>query len=189
MSDDDGMMDKLLTRGLLMQVQMQIQFLLRSERLLAEELSRPPIPGTIPVVGPFFAIHNALSAAGCISKALWGQRGEKGAYYTARMPLRESLELDDSSPFYPLLDVRNGFEHFDERLTTWLKNRNHGPLVDCNIGPEERLINIEFTPLRHYRPDTGVVRILDFTFDLRAVIQEARRIAPKVDAMLEPKFP
>jgi hypothetical protein len=63
----------------------------------------------------FGAIQNLLNAAANISKACWGTKGKLSV---EREPLRDSIGVTDASPLQEV-NMRNNFEHFDERLDRW----------------------------------------------------------------------
>ena len=62
------------------------------------------------------ALQNILTPAGNASKLLWGTRGSEQA--DQRRPLRDLVGVTDDSPLKSR-DVRNAFEHFDERIERW----------------------------------------------------------------------
>src|ERR1043166_7402120 len=84
------------------------------------------------VAAAFCAIQPLLSAAANISKALWGERKTKNAL-AARQPRRDSLNIRDDSPLYPL-KMRNSYDHFDERLDKWWKQSKNHNIIDRIIG-------------------------------------------------------
>ena len=63
----------------------------------------------------WIAIGNILGAAANVSKALWGSKKRREA---DRRSLRDSLQVDDTSPFFHVA-MRDHFEHYDERLDYW----------------------------------------------------------------------
>ena len=72
-----------------------------------------------------------LIASASLSKMLWGSGGGKEA---ERVPLRESLQVADDSPIRDV-DLRNDFEHFDERLERWFAESASHVYMGRNIGP------------------------------------------------------
>jgi hypothetical protein len=68
----------------------------------------------------WIAIQNILTAAANVSKALWGSKGKRAV---ERVPLRASLQIEDTSPLRDVV-MRNHFEHYDERLDTWWDESN-----------------------------------------------------------------
>lgn len=68
----------------------------------------------------WFSMQSIIVASANVSKALWGSGRAQKKIVAQRAPLRESLGIEDGSPF-ELRDLRNHLEHFDERLEEWLK--------------------------------------------------------------------
>jgi hypothetical protein len=99
-------MDKQLLKIFQEQVRLQCMFLLRAARELNQTLK------TKDTESIFFSLQNFLTAGANISKALWGQGGR---LHAERKPLRDSIGVHDSSALRAV-NMRNNFEHFDERL-------------------------------------------------------------------------
>lgn len=77
-----------------------------------------------------------LIASANLSKMFWGSCGRRES---ERAPLRDSLQVDDGSPLRDP-DLRNDFEHFDERLETWYADSEHRNYVGRNIGPPNMIV-------------------------------------------------
>jgi hypothetical protein len=123
----------------------------------------------------YAAIQSLLCATGNISKTLWGHRRDgKLPLATQRKPLRDLLEVTDSSPLYPPLVVRNGFEHYDEKVLDYLEERPTVMLWDSNIGDTD-LDSIEHVG-RHFNFNSRVVRFMGDKFDIPVIVSEVRRI-------------
>ena len=80
----------MLLRVFQQQVEFQLRALLDSHVRLVAALDRSDMNGT------WIAVENLLSAAGSVSRALWG---EGGSANVARQPLRDSLGVGEDSPF------------------------------------------------------------------------------------------
>lgn len=78
----------------------------------------------------FYSIQALLTASANVSKALWGQEPKQR---NERKPLRDSLGIDDTSPFMAR-GMRNKFDHFDERLDEWWAKSEHHQFIDMNIS-------------------------------------------------------
>jgi hypothetical protein len=100
------------------------------------------------------------------------------------------LDVPDDSPFSEkaLSNVRNHFEHFDSRLTSWASEDASLTFVDGNIGPGD-MIDIEGMPtyreMRHYDPATGDISCWGDTVNARTVFRATVELIPKVEAALE----
>jgi hypothetical protein len=128
----------------------------------------------------WFALQGILVAASNASKMLWGSRQEP--VLEARRPLRESVEVDDSSPLSSRR-VRNDFEHFDERLETWFGRGGH-IYLGRNIGPPGSIQVTGQTAtdvFGHFDPSTATVSFWENAADLNAIVAEAQRILGRLD--------
>ncbi len=123
-----------------------------------------------------YGIQNLLNAGANISKMLWGQ---KGKFSDQRMRLRESIGIADDSPLRNV-NMRNNFEHMDERIDRWWaqsKARNH---VDKVIGPKNStILGVEPTDMfRMFDPTTAEVIFWGEEFNLQSLVGEVERIMP-----------
>jgi hypothetical protein len=69
-------------------------------------------------------IHSILTAAANASLILWGggHNSKDATIERAREQLRNEVRATNSSPLHGR-DVRNSFEHFDDRLVAWLRSQ------------------------------------------------------------------
>jgi len=125
----------------------------------------------------WYAIQGFLVSVGNISKLLWPKiekipgRGEA---------LRKALDIADDSPISPRT-FRNHFEHFDERIETWVAAQETSNLVDSNIVPREMVAGLpEAAFLRNLDPTTLVLSFRGDEYDLRKVSEDVRDLVPKV---------
>lgn len=141
-----------------------------SHVLISRWLMQDPLGGMT-----WFGISGLLTAAGNISKCLWGQSGSREA---ERAPLRERIGVDQSSPLR-LTDMRNHFEHIDQRIEGWLKRSEAHNFADLNVGVSVSGLTSGDT-FRAYDPGTGIVSFGDETYDTMVIVQEVARIFPTV---------
>jgi hypothetical protein len=135
----------------------------------------------------FYALQNILNAAANISKACWGQ---KGKYAAEREPLRSSLGITDASPFKDV-DMRNNFEHFDERLDRWSRESRSHVHVDFNLGSSRgRISGIDesIDVFREYDPVTHDLIFWGQSFNIQALVDEVSRILPTAEVEAD-RFP
>lgn len=169
-TDGNNPMHPYVRLGLMNQIEMQCQFVIMAYRQLKIASS---------VREAFYAINALLGASANISKAAWGLRGKDGDYYDDRIPIRQALSLIDDSPLYPLLDVRNGFEHYDQRLVTEIAKNPKPLIIDSIVGPPS---SITVTPnqirLRQFDPTTAEVQFLGYSINLNDIVNEVQRILP-----------
>jgi hypothetical protein len=126
----------------------------------------------------WFGMQNLLNAGANISKALWGPAGK---LVEERRPLRESLGVPDDSPLAPT-DLRNDFEHFDDRLDHWWKDSPNHNIADRTIGPEGMIAGSAIGPddiFRHFDPTTGMASFRGTRFNLTELIQAIDTLLPE----------
>lgn len=90
----------------------------------------------------WYYIQALLIAAANVSKLLYlpenkgfSKKKPKNDFAERKKLLRESLDVSNDSILLTkgIRDIRNHFEHFDERLDTWAASENHS-IVDSCIG-------------------------------------------------------
>jgi hypothetical protein len=166
-------MDTFLLRVFQRQVLDQCNFLLLS----AKEIDAGLAMGNPDHI--LYGIQNLLNAGANISKMLWGQ---KGKFANKRTRLRESINVADDSPLRNV-NMRNNFEHMDERLDRWWadsKAHNHADMI---IGPKNSFVGIEPTDMfRMFDPHTTDVIFWGEEFNIQALVNEAQRILPLLQA-------
>lgn len=132
-----------------------------------------------PTTGAWFALQNILVAAANLSKLLWGSSGKREA---EREALRNSIGVDNTSPLKSL-DVRNDFEHFDERIEDWYVRQGQSIYIGRNIGGGIYIEDEgEGRRFGEYDPSTGMVVFWTNSARLPDIIGEVRRILPLVEA-------
>lgn len=117
--------------------------------------------------------------SGNASKALWGGGRDRKNISKHRQPLRESLNVDDTSPLYSL-ELRNHFEHYDERIDQWWKNSPSHNHIDKIIGPPSAISGPEdkekFRVFDPSSPDGPRIVFWGQAFDLQPIASECERI-------------
>ena len=171
-------MDLMLLRSFQRQVLLQCEFILLAAADINESCKAME-EGEDVGTRIFYAIQNLLVAAANVSKALWGQGGKLSAQ---RQPLRDSIGISDASPFREV-DMRNNFEHFDQRLDQWWNESSHHNMADLNIGPPEMIKGLDDIELfRHFDPRTRDTVFWGERFNLQELIDEVSRIIPALRA-------
>lgn len=118
------------------------------------------------------SVQSFLTASANVSKALWGQGGKLA---DQRASLRASLGVQDDSPLRNV-DMRNHYEHFDERIDRWWNRDRDGRervSVDQSIGDIRALG--QWDPLdifRFYDTTNGQLIFWGEQFDTGALIRE-----------------
>jgi hypothetical protein len=130
----------------------------------------------------FFAIEGLLNAAANLSKTFWGAKGKLS---TQRKPLRDSIGLSDSSPLQDV-DMRNNFQHFDERLDRWWAESEKHNFIDMNLGDMNEGLDFptagDIDKFRNYTPDTGELWFWGELYDVKAIVAEVKAIVPRLEA-------
>jgi hypothetical protein len=157
---------------LLRRFQSQIEFQCEAALVAADLINRGIQQQNTTII--FSGIQHFLGAAANISKACWGQKGKRAAQ---RMPLRDSIGIADNSPVRDV-DMRNNWDHFDDRLDTWWSDsvkHNHADRIVGNIaGLDEK------DTFRALDPSTLDVLFWGDKFNLQEIVNEIQRILPGV---------
>ena len=117
----------------------------------------------------WYSIHSFLISTGNLSKLFWPPKND---YKWRGQKLRAIFSVEDTSPLNSRT-LRNHFEHFDERLDTWVSSREN-IFADSNIGQIENMIG-NLKPedyLRHYDPTTKTVYFKGDKFSILPIIKE-----------------
>lgn len=126
----------------------------------------------------FYSIQNLLSAAANIAKAFWGPR-KRPDIMAYRKPVRDSVGISDDSELREI-DVRNHFEHIDEKLTDWWDDSANHSYIDLNIASKNAFGAAWPTTsyFRNFDPDSMVVSFWEHSINLRALLIEVEKIMP-----------
>lgn len=180
-------MEKRLNISFLFEIEMQCQFVLFGAEQLAaaeaeseKEWKNPEqrFAALQSVPRTWFALQNILVSAANISKLIWGS----GRQDADRPELRDLLGIDKSSCLYSP-DLRNDFEHFDERLERWAaeaQEKGRFMLMSRNIGPFPGMA--EDDRFGHYEPRTGEVTFWRNLESIPEIVAEVQRLLPAVQA-------
>lgn len=155
------------------QVGLQCKFMLRAANEVNDSSQRNDIEGI------FYGLQNILSASANISKALWGQGG-KAKRIAERKLLRDSLQMSDDSPLRPT-DMRNHFEHFDDRLMTWWQTSITKNYSDMNLVPRNAIRGLAIgDSFRNFDRQSNVLFFGDDEINIQALIDEAQEILLRI---------
>lgn len=125
--------------------------------------------------GTFIALQNFLVASANLSKLFWGSGGRKEA---ERAPLRDSLEVAIDSPLRDP-DLRNDFEHFDQRVEQWFERSEHRNYLGRLIGPYSAVAGmVAGDRFQHFDPQTTEATFWDHSVKLQDLLAEIQRILP-----------
>lgn len=116
----------------------------------------------------YYFLQSLLIALGNISKILWPI---KKKYEYRGIELRTALNVKDDSALKNR-DLRNLFEHFDEKVDEWFETAERRRFSDRNVGPMKGvIIPSEKDRLRTFDPKTWTLTCLGIEFELGPAIQ------------------
>lgn len=194
MTDDEELQARFVENIFSTEIRSQCEMILAAADDLNDELSRGrdeirEIGVARHVSDIWRHLQTILVAASNLSKIFWGSQGAPGNESESRRevrlrreaerePLRRKFQVADDSPLKDT-DLRNDFEHFDERLEAWVAEHPGGNYVGRNIGSPTD-IHIEGEPehqrFQHFDPATGIVTFWAHSVSLGHVLDEARRL-------------
>ncbi len=139
----------------------------------AHEINKFLAPGE--TMATWRALQNLLVAAANLSKLFWGSRGRRER---EREALRKSVGVANDSPLRSP-DLRNNFEHIDERLSDWYATSPNHVYVGRTIGPPQMIVGDNVAErFQHFDPETAKVTFWEHELDLNEIVAEAIRIRP-----------
>ncbi len=162
-----------LLREFQRQLELQCEFMIFAEKEIDDAISSKQ------TLRACYGMQNLLNAAANISRALWGSKGSLAA---ERKALRDSIGVSDASPLRDV-NMRNNFEHMDERLDRWWGESARHNHVDRNIGPKDLVKSFDDNDIfRAFDPSTGEIVFWGESFNLKTLMAEIVRILPAVHA-------
>jgi hypothetical protein len=164
-------MDARLINLFQMEIKNQCEFALHSIESI-NKLIRPPI-ASFNSNEIWFFIQSFLTSTANISKLLFGTKEKVSA---ARKPLRESLNVPDCSAL-KIRDMRNHFEHFDERIEKWNRTSIRHNFADKLIGPTNMIPGFEQGDyFRHFDTSIGAIRFNGEEYLIQPIVDEIVKI-------------
>ncbi len=155
-------------RVFLSEIEQQCDFALQADGRLTASLL-PDASDT-----PWLHLRTIVIAAANVSKLLWNSREKiPGRCRT----LRDISEVDDGSPLSSR-ELRNIFEHYDERIEKWAaKSKRLNIAQDCIGSPRVMFRGLDECDYhRIYDPTTGTFWFWGTEYPLRPIIDELRKI-------------
>jgi len=153
--------------------QRQVHFQCQALLVAAHELDASLL--TADPVASWIALQALLDAGSYIARALWG---EQGVPAESRAELRESLEVEDSSPLRELAST-SAFERFGVRLEEWWGRSRDHDYVDLAIAEQEPPSELDGLDLfRVLNPASGELVLFGERFQIEPLVQEASRLLP-----------
>jgi hypothetical protein len=167
-------MDWNLQRFFLLEISLQARFVELGSEALDRALADETSVGTTDI---WLALQTIVVSSANLSKMLWGSSGKKAA---ERAEIRDSLGLKDDSCLNSV-DLRNDFEHIDERMERFAKEGGSHFVIGRNVGGpphawgDTKAGNRSFG---HYDPDSGLVWFWENDLSVPCLVAEAGKIRP-----------
>jgi hypothetical protein len=118
----------------------------------------------------YYYLQSLVIALGNISKILWPLKKKNE---NRGIDLRTILSVKDDSVLKNR-DLRNLFEHFDERAEEWFKSEGCTRFSDRNVGSMKgAAMPFEKDRLRTFNPETWALTYIENKFELGPAIQAA----------------
>lgn len=123
------------------------------------------------------SIQSILGSTANVSKILWPARKE---YKERGKRLRQILNVQDDN-ILSERKFRNYFEHYDEQIDEWFKNKEGGVYIDLSMNPSLRNIWGNFPPQdnRGYNSFNNTVVFRGETMDLNEVFRALEELVEK----------
>jgi len=164
-------MDDRLIKLFQMEIKNQCEFALHSIESI-NKLMMPPL-AKFDSNQVWFYIQSFLNSTANVSKLLFGTKEKVSA---ARKPLRDSLNVSDDS-IIKIRDMRNHFEHFDERIEKWNKTSVRHNFADQLIGPTDMIPGLEQNDyFRHFDTSKKAIRFNGEEYLIQPIVDELVKI-------------
>ena len=158
----------------------------RSAKRAANPTTFLPIPTMPPRPEPpdidvlvWYPIQSFLTAAANVSKGLWGQGGDHPDRVQRRKnrePLRQLLKVADDSPLRNV-NMRNKFDHFDEKIDEWWEQSTQHLFIDGNLMALDGIKGGEkIDAFRSFDRNRFVVGFWGTVYDLRQIEKAIGRL-------------
>ncbi len=130
----------------------------------------------------FVAVHSFLAHTANASKLLTAKDIESDKRTNT---VGGVLGVPDTSIIHSRT-LRNDFEHYDERLQTWLTKKGANVNVgDYNIGPKNAISIPGLVYVRHYDPTSKTFTFVDDDHDLSVLVEEVKAVKERADKWVE----
>jgi hypothetical protein len=126
----------------------------------------------------WFGLHSTISGLGNISKIFFPSRKQNPR--CAHM--RKLYGVGDQS-LLGSRKVRNGLEHFDERVDTWAATSKRHNFMDRSVFTAGMVVDLDASDFaRNYDPATSVITVFGDSINLGTLIAETQAIVGRVQA-------
>lgn len=116
-----------------------------------------------------------LSATANVSKLLGGN--SKSGSYSEREQIRTYFNIKNDDLMIHVRDVRNAFDHYDDRIKTWSENVPNNIFISDNIGGKSGVYVQGMSTdlyMRNFEPTTGELSVLSDTINVYKAVEELK---------------
>jgi hypothetical protein len=137
----------------------------------------------------WFFVNGLLNSAANISKLLWPATSSKHPLREQRgEALRQSLGVPADSPLKQR-NVRNHFEHVDERIETWWDESTNHNIATRTIGPLGALGPLELGEIfEQFDPSALTVAFQGDKFELQPIADEISALLEAASAAFNARY-
>lgn len=128
----------------------------------------------------WYAAQALMSAAANVAKVLWGKNATIAA---TREPIRKALGVDDGVIWQAARNVRNNFDHYDDRIREWNES-GEGLKIEGIGGPATIIGPSRRAQWQNYDPQTDTLYFWGVALPLGDIEIEARRLIPVAEDVL-----
>lgn len=139
------------------------------------------LAGYGPLPDFWYSMNAFLNSAIAVANIVWPSA--RSASVKARSAeLRAALGIGDNAP-RGLRDVRNGFEHFDERIDAWRESSTNHAFIDTNVSPRNfiKVSGVSDSDVaRHFDPTTNELGVFGKYMDVQLAVDELSALVSKL---------
>lgn len=162
-------MDKMIMELFLIEIKKQCEFVLYSVEMMNEYL----INRSITDKQFWYYVQGFLEGTANVSKLLFGASRSSSE---DREELREYLGVSEDS-IIRNREIRNAFDHYDERIVRWYANSEQKNFVDTTIGPYESIQGVvDSDRFRGYDTKRNVITFRGEELEVQPITDELMRI-------------
>lgn len=116
-----------------------------------------------------------LSSTANVSKLLGGN--SKSGSYSEREQIRTYFNIQNDDLMIHVRDVRNAFDHYDDRIKTWSEKVPNNIFISENIGGKSGVYVQGMSTdlyMRNFEPTTGELSVLSDTINVYKAVEELK---------------
>lgn len=130
----------------------------------------------LPKAELFEALQNTVQQAAALSRYFWPAPRRPNPVHTARAStLRQAFKLTEESPLHNR-DLRNGLEHFDEKLDLYLAQDHVGEFVPDHVDHLEPQSDIPLHIFKAFYTSPLVFVLLGVRHEMAPLVNEVQRV-------------